>query len=69
MRMARIGCGQCGHKALKLVVSQEWIDEMDWFLHGGANPRKQKTCFNDFWVGQVRNGHGHLVYETLKSAE
>ena len=27
--------------------------------------RKAKSCFNDFWVGVVKNGHE--VYETLKS--
>ena len=30
--------------------------------------RKGKSCFNDFWVGMVKNGHGYLIHETLKSA-
>ena len=29
--------------------------------------RKAKSRFNDFWVGVVKNGHGGLVDETLKS--
>ena len=39
------------------------------FLHGGANLGKQKVIPMIFWVGLVRNGHSHLVQETLKSAE
>ena len=31
--------------------------------------RKARSYFNDFWVCLVKNGCGHLVYETLKSAE
>ena len=27
----------------------------------------QESCFNDFWVGVVKNGCGLLVHETLKS--
>ena len=30
--------------------------------------RKAKIYFNDFWVGVVKNVHGQLVPETLKSA-
>ena len=26
-----------------------------------------ESYFHDFWVGMVRNGHGQLVRETLKS--
>ena len=29
--------------------------------------RKAKRYFNDFWVGEVKNRHGHLVHDTLKS--
>ena len=31
--------------------------------------RKARSYFNGFWVCWVKNGCGHLVYETLKSAE
>ena len=27
-----------------------------------------KSYFNDFWMGVVRNGRGHLVHEHLNSA-
>ena len=45
----------------------EWTD----FWHAGANSRKQKanSYFNNFYVGLVKNGRGHLVPETLKSAD
>ena len=29
---SRNGCGQFVHRTLKLTVSQEWIDEMNWFV-------------------------------------
>ena len=31
--------------------------------------QESKSNFSDFWVGLVKNGRGHLVHETLKSAE
>ena len=67
--MARNGCGQSGHGTLKLAVSQEWIDAMNWFLVCWCKFKNTKSCFNDFLVGQVKNGYGHLVHEILKSAE
>ena len=39
------------------------------FLFGGAHLAKQKSYFNDFCVGLVKNGRSHLVHKTLKSAE
>ena len=66
--MAKNGHDQSGCKALKLTVSQEWIDGMSWYFACWWKFRKAKSCFNDFWVGIVRNGHDHLVQETLKSA-
>ena len=63
------GCGQSGHGTLKLAISRmNWWKELI-FLQGGANSGKQKVISNDFWVGLVKNGHGHSVHETLKSAE
>ena len=64
--MARNGCGQSGHSSLKLAVSQDWNDEMNWFFAWWCKFRKAKSYFNDFWVDQVKNGCGHLVHETLK---
>ena len=53
----------------KLAVSQEWINGMNWFFGWWCKFKKVKSYFNDFLVGLVRNGHGHLVHDTLKSAE
>ena len=65
MDMVRNGCDQSGHGTLKLALSQEWID----FLHAGANSRKLKVISMIFIGGPGQNGRGHLVHETLKSAE
>ena len=62
--VVRDGCGQPDHRALKLTLSQEWIDEMNWFFACCANSGKLKSNFNNFWVDVVKNGHGHLVHET-----
>ena len=55
--------GQCGHRTLKLALSQEWIDGMKWFSACLCKFKKAKSYFNDFWVGLVKNGGGHLVHE------
>ena len=69
MGVARNECGQSGHRTLKLAVSQEWIDAMNWFFAWWCKFWKVKSCFNDFWVGLVKNGHVHLGHDSLKSAE
>ena len=62
------GCGQFGHGTLKLAVSQNLTDGMNWFFACWCKFRKAKSWFNHFWVGLVKNGSGFEVYETLKSA-
>ena len=56
--VTRNGCGQSGHRT-QLAVPQEWIDEMNWFLHGGVNSGKQtgsfsswdhKICWISLWI-------------------
>ena len=42
---------------------------MNWFFACWCKFRKTKSNFNDFWVDVVKIGRGHLVHETLKSAE
>ena len=44
------------------------MEGMDWFFAYWYKFREVKSYFNDFRVGAVKNGHGLLVYETLKSA-
>ena len=60
--MAKNGCGQFGHGTLKLTVSQEWNDGMNWFFACRCTSSIPKSYFNAFWVGMVRNGHGHLIH-------
>ena len=40
--MSKYGCSQFGLWTLKLIVSQEWTDGINWFLHFFANSRKFK---------------------------
>ena len=40
---------------------------MNWYFACWYKFTSQ-SYFNNFWVGMVRNGRGHLVHETLKSA-
>ena len=56
--------GQSGHWTLKLALSQEWIDGINWFFACRYKFRKARSYFKDFWVGLVKNGPGHLVHET-----
>ena len=63
------GCDQSGYRTLKLTISQEGIDGINWFFARWCKFRKTKSYFTDFWVGMVKNGFGYLVHETQKSAE
>ena len=46
-------------------LSQEWIDGINWYFACWYKFRKPRNYFNDV---VVKSGHGHVVYETLKSA-
>ena len=48
---------------------EELIQVMDWFCACWWKFRKAKSCFSDLWVGSVKNGHVHLIHDTLKFAE
>ena len=52
MGMARKGCGQSGHRILKLAVSQKWINWMNWFFAWWCKFRKAKSYFNNFLGGR-----------------
>ena len=41
---------------LKLAVSQEGVDEINWFFARWSEFRKAKSYFRDFWMGVVNNG-------------
>ena len=66
--MVRNGHGLPGHGTLKLTVSQEWIDGMNWFFACWWKFRKAKSHFSGSSVGMVKNGHGHSANEILESA-
>ena len=51
----------------KLIVSQNFIEGMSQFFVYCCKLRKAKSYFSSFWVGMVKNGHGNLIHETLKS--
>ena len=51
-----------------LTISQKGINGINCFFACWYKFRKAKSWFNDFWVAMIRNGHGLLVYDTLKSA-
>ena len=57
-----------GFSTLKLAVSQEAINGINWFLVCWYKIRKAKSFFNNFWVVMVKNGRSILGLWTLKSA-
>ena len=66
--MIKNGCGQSCDGTLKLMVSEECTDGINWFFLCWYKFRQAKSSFNDSWVGVVKNGSGILLHETLKSA-
>ena len=59
--MVQNGCDQSGHGTLKLTVSQESTDGMNYFFACQCKFSEVKSYLNDFWVSVVKNGHGHLI--------
>ena len=47
-------CGQSGHRNLKLTVSQDWIERINWFFACRSKLQKAKSYFNYFWVAVVK---------------
>ena len=81
--MVEIGFDQSGLWTLKLTVSQEWTDGINWFFACSDIFTKIKSWSKICWVGIVKNGCGQsghktqkrskkdsslLIYDTLKSA-
>ena len=60
-------CGQFGHGTLKLTISEKktWNKLIFYML---VQIQENLKLLNDFWMCMVKNGHGLLVLETLKSA-
>ena len=56
-----------GHGARKYVACQDWIDVQSWFYEYRYKFRKAKNCFNNYWVGMVKNVCELLDHRTVKS--
>ena len=48
-----------------LYLSQEGIDWINWFFKRCYKFRKTWSCFNNSWMGMVKNEHGYSCYGTL----
>ena len=57
--------GLLGLRTLKSAVSQEWIDELGWFLAYWYKFMKAKSYFNNCWVSVVKNGRGLKIVGLL----
>ena len=60
------GCGQSFDGTLKLTLSEEWTNGINWFFICWCRFRKIKNWSKIYWVGMVQNGCGQSVHGTLK---
>ena len=51
MGLVRSGCVHSSNRTLKLSVSEEWIDGINWFFTCWCKSRKAKSHFNRFLDG------------------
>ena len=56
--MVKYGRSHSAHGKVKLTVSQEGIDGMNWFFACYYKLRKAKSNFSSFWVREIKNDHG-----------
>ena len=59
-------CGQSCDGTLKLALSEEWTDGINWFFACWYWFTKIKSWLKIYWVGKVRNGCDHSGHGTLK---
>ena len=59
MGMFKNGCGQSGHRTLKLTVSQKWVDGINWFFPRCTN---SGMLIQWFLGGNGQNGHKNMLY-------
>ena len=64
--MFKKGRGLLGHRTAKSAASEEWYDELSWFVVFWNKFGKAKTKYNGYWVGVVKYGHGILDHGILK---
>ena len=60
------GCDQSCYWTLKLTVSEEWTDGINWFFACWYRFTKIKSWSKIYWVGMVKNGCGYSGHGTLK---
>ena len=53
--MVKNGCGQSDDGTLKLTISGEWTDGINWFFACWYVTTKIKSWSNIFWVGVLKN--------------
>ena len=66
MGMTKNRCGQSGARTLKLTVSEEWTDGINWIFACWYRFTKSKIWSKSFWVGMVEYGCGKSGYGTVK---
>ena len=59
-------CSQSGDRTLKLTIPQEGTEGVNRIFECRYKFRKGKSCFSDFWLGDVKNSHHFLVHEAVK---
>ena len=64
--MVKNGCGQSCDGTLKLTVSEEWTDEINWFFACCYRFITVKIWSKVCWMGIVKNGCGQSGRGTLK---
>ena len=60
------GCGQSCDGTLKLTLSEEWTNGINWFLACSCRFITVKSWSKIYWVGMVKNGCGQSGLGTLK---
>ena len=60
------GCGQSCDGTLKLTLSEEWTNGINWFLACSCRFITVKSWSKIYWVGMVKNGCGQSGHGTLK---
>ena len=55
--IVKTGCSRFDHGPLKLTVSQELTDRINWFFAFCYKFRKGKSCLNGFWVDRGLKFH------------
>ena len=64
--MIKNGCGQSVDRTLKLSVSEEWADKMNWFFACWYRFTKLKVDQKFFGGGMAKNGCSQTGHGTLE---